>query len=145
MHARSTRSCRGAPRRPNQRRCGIHRRIEELFTSELRAVVRDNGVRDSKAMDDVKEEQHACSDLITEIGRASIHFVNLSMAISKCVYMVELPNLVPPRSAHLSLDTKHSGENTTLLDSVGHTPGENPKIHIFAIRITNERIKLTSF
>ena len=24
-------------------------------------------------------------------------------------------------------------------------PGENPKIHIFAIRITNERIKLTSF
>ena len=31
---------------------------EELFPGELCAVVRDNGVRDSKAMDDVKEEQH---------------------------------------------------------------------------------------
>ena len=27
----------------------------------------------------------ACSDLITEIGRASIHFVNLSTTTSKCV------------------------------------------------------------
>ena len=32
--------------------------LEELFPGELRAVVRDNGVWDSKAMDDVKEEQH---------------------------------------------------------------------------------------
>ena len=31
---------------------------EELLSGELGAVVRDNGVRDSKAMDDVKEEQH---------------------------------------------------------------------------------------
>ena len=31
---------------------------EELFPGELCAVVRGNGVRDSKAMDDVKEEQH---------------------------------------------------------------------------------------
>ena len=31
---------------------------EELFSGELRIVVRDNGVRDSKAMDNVKEEQH---------------------------------------------------------------------------------------
>ena len=31
---------------------------EELLFSELCAVVRDNGVRDSKAMGDVKEEQH---------------------------------------------------------------------------------------
>ena len=59
--------------------------------------------------------------------------------------MAEPPNLMPPRGARLPLDTKHSGENTKLLGSVGHTPGENPKIHIFAIRITNERIKLTSF
>ena len=29
---------------------------EELFPSELRAIVRDNRVQDSKAMDDVKEE-----------------------------------------------------------------------------------------
>ena len=54
-------------------------------------------------------------------------------------------NLMPPGSARLPLDTKHSKENTKLLGSVGHTPGENPKIHIFVIRITNERIKLTSF
>ena len=52
---------------------------------------------------------------------------------------------MPHRSACLPLDTKHSRENAKLLDSIGHTPGENPKIHIFAIRITNERIKLTSF
>ena len=32
--------------------------LEELFFSELHAVVHDNGVWDSKAMDDVKEEQH---------------------------------------------------------------------------------------
>ena len=59
--------------------------------------------------------------------------------------MTEPPNLMPHRSACLPLDTKHSRENAKLLDPVGHTPGENPKIHIFAIRITNERIQLTSF
>ena len=32
--------------------------LEELLFGELRAIVRDNGVWDSKAMDDVKEEQH---------------------------------------------------------------------------------------
>ena len=32
--------------------------LKELLSSELRAVVRDDGVRDPKAMDDVKEEQH---------------------------------------------------------------------------------------
>ena len=31
---------------------------KELFHGELCVVVRDNGVWDSKAMDDVKEEQH---------------------------------------------------------------------------------------
>ena len=60
-------------------------------------------------------------------------------------FVVEPPNLIPHRSARLLLDTKHSRENTKLLGSVGHTPRENPKIHIFAIRITNEIIKLTSF
>ena len=59
--------------------------------------------------------------------------------------VAEPPNLMPPRSARLPLDTKHPRENTKLLGSVGHTPGENSKIHNFAIRITNERIKLTSF
>ena len=32
--------------------------LEELLSSELRAIVHDNGVQDSKAMDDIKEEQH---------------------------------------------------------------------------------------
>ena len=45
--------------------------------------------------------------------------------------VVEPPNLMPPRSARLPLDTKHSRENTKLLGSIGHTPGENLKIHIF--------------
>ena len=59
--------------------------------------------------------------------------------------MADPPNPIPSRSACLPLDTKHLRENTKLLGSVGHTPGENPKIHIFAIRIINEIIKLTSF
>ena len=59
--------------------------------------------------------------------------------------VTEPPNLMTPRSARLPLDTKHSRENTKLLGFVGHTPEENPKIHIFATRITNKRIKLTSF
>ena len=59
--------------------------------------------------------------------------------------VAEPHNLIPPRSARLPLDTKHPKENTNLLGSIGHSPGENPKIHIFAIKITNERIKLTSF
>ena len=32
--------------------------LEELLPSELRAIVHDNGVRYSKAMGDIKEEQH---------------------------------------------------------------------------------------
>ena len=59
--------------------------------------------------------------------------------------VAEPPNLMSHRSACLPSDTKHSRKNTKLLGSVGHTPGENPKIHIFPIRITNERIKLTIF
>ena len=66
-------------------------------------------------------------------------------SVGQKVLVAEPPNLVPPRSAHLPLDTKHPKENTKLLGSVGHTSGENTKIHIFVIRITNERIKLTSF
>ena len=41
---------------------------EELLSDELRVIIHDNRVRDSKAMDDVKEEQHGFSDLIAEIG-----------------------------------------------------------------------------
>ena len=60
-------------------------------------------------------------------------------------HVVEPSNLMSSKSIRLLLDTKRPKENTKLLGSVGHTPGENPKIHIFAIRITNERIKLTIF
>ena len=49
--------------------------------------------------------------------------------------VAEPPNLMPPRSTYLPLDTKYSRKNTKLRCSVGHTPRENPKIHFF-IRIT---------
>jgi hypothetical protein len=32
--------------------------VQELLSSELRAIVGDDGVRDPKAMDDVGEERH---------------------------------------------------------------------------------------
>ena len=69
----------------------------------------------------------------------------MSVNVNLNIYVAEPSNLMPLRSARLLLDTKQPRENTKLLGSVEHTPGENPKIHIFAIRITNERIKLTSF
>ena len=47
------------------------------------------------------------------------------------VPVAEPPNLMLPRSTCLPLDTKYSRENTKLRSSVGHTPRENPKIHIF--------------
>ena len=34
-------------------------KLEEFLASELRAIVRDDGVWDSKAIDDVEEEQHS--------------------------------------------------------------------------------------
>ena len=51
---------------------------EELLPSELHAIVHDNGVRDSKVWTISRKNSTACSDLIVEIGRATIHFVNLS-------------------------------------------------------------------
>jgi len=58
---------------------------EELLFGELHAVVRDDGVRDSKAVDDVEEELHGL--LVFDHGNrpSLIHFVNLSTATSKCV------------------------------------------------------------
>jgi len=35
-------------------------KVQELLTYELRVVIRDNGVWDSKSMDDVYKEQHGC-------------------------------------------------------------------------------------
>ena len=37
--------------------------LEELLPGELRAVVHDDGVWDSKVMDDVEEEQHGLLEL----------------------------------------------------------------------------------
>ena len=47
------------------------------------------------------------------------------------VIVTELPNLIPPRSTCLSLDTKYLREDTKSRGSVEHTLRENPKIHIF--------------
>ena len=59
--------------------------LEELLPSELRVVVSDNGVWYSKAMDDIKEEQHSLLGLDRGDQLASIHFVNLSTVTSKWV------------------------------------------------------------
>ena len=45
--------------------------------------------------------------------------------------VAEPPNLMPPRSTCLPLDTKYSREDTKLRSYVKHTPRKNPKIHIF--------------
>jgi hypothetical protein len=58
--------------------------VQELLASELGAIVGDDGVRDPKAMDDVGEERHACSDLMLVRGQTSIHLENLSTATSRC-------------------------------------------------------------
>ena len=46
--------------------------------------------------------------------------------------VAEPPNLMPPRSTCLPLDTKYSRNDAKLRSSVEHTPRENPKIHIFS-------------
>ena len=45
--------------------------------------------------------------------------------------VAEPPNLMPPKSACLPLDTKYSRKDTKLRNFVEHTPKENPKIYIF--------------
>jgi len=42
--------------------------IQELSIGELRIVIRDNGVWYSKSVDNICEEQHACSALILVMG-----------------------------------------------------------------------------
>jgi hypothetical protein len=58
--------------------------VQELLPSELCAIVGDDRVRDPKAMDDVCEERHSCSDLMLVRGRTSIHLENVSMVTSRC-------------------------------------------------------------
>jgi hypothetical protein len=69
--------------RPEHTDVVIVTEIQKLFTSELGAIVHDDAVGNSKAVDDVGKKSTACSDLMLVIGRASIHLENLSMATSK--------------------------------------------------------------
>ena len=72
--------------------------LEELLSSELCAIVHDDGVWDSKAMDDVEEEQHGllgfdCGDRLSfyplgkfvygdkQVGVAPEHFFERSNQI----------------------------------------------------------------
>ena len=71
----------------------------EFTAGELCAIVCDDGVRYSEAMDDIGKTSTACSDLIVEIDRASIHFINLSMVTSRWV---------KPTGAFLSGPTRSS-------------------------------------
>jgi hypothetical protein len=48
-------------------------------------MVRDDGVRDSEAMDDVREETHCLLGPNVGEGRTSIHLENLLMATNRCV------------------------------------------------------------
>ena len=60
-------------------------KLEELCPSELRAIVHDNGVRDSKAMDDVEEEQYGLLGLDRGDRPSFYSFCDLSMVTSKWV------------------------------------------------------------
>ena len=60
--------------------------VQELFASELSAVVGDDDVGNPKPVDDVSEKRTACSERMLVMGRASIHLENLSMATNKWVY-----------------------------------------------------------
>jgi hypothetical protein len=51
----------------------------------LGAIIRDDAVRNPKAVDDVGKNSTACSGLMLVIGQVSIHLENLSMAMSKWV------------------------------------------------------------
>ena len=63
MCARPARSCGVAPRGPIDPDVVFIAKSKELLSGELCAIVYDDGVQDSKAMDDVKEEQHGLLEL----------------------------------------------------------------------------------
>ena len=63
MCARPTRSSGGARWPPNQFDVLFVVELNEFPTGELRAIVCDDGVRYSEAMDDVEEEQHSLLEL----------------------------------------------------------------------------------
>jgi hypothetical protein len=60
-------------------------KIIELPSCELHVVVGDDGVRDFKAMDDVREKSHRLLGPDVGKGQTSIHLENLSMATNRSV------------------------------------------------------------
>ena len=64
---------------------------EELLSSEMSAVVHDDGVRDSEAMDDVEEEQHGLLGLDRR-DRPSLY------PLCKLVYGEKQVGIAPRRS-----------------------------------------------
>ena len=68
---------------------------EELLLGELHVVVHDNGVRDSKAMDDVKEEEHGLLGL-DHRDWSSLY------PLCKLVYDDKQVHIVPGRSLERS-------------------------------------------
>jgi hypothetical protein len=58
---------------------------KEFLPYELHAVIRDYGVRNPKAVDDVRDEFDDLFRLDLHNQPGSIHLVNLSMATSRCV------------------------------------------------------------
>ena len=60
-------------------------KLKELLSGELRTVVCDNGVWDSKAMDDVEEEQYGLLGLDRGDRPSFYSFCDLSMVTSKWV------------------------------------------------------------
>ena len=58
---------------------------KELLSGEQRAIVRDDGVRDSKAMDDVVEEQHGLLGFDRRDQPSLYPLCNLSMVTSRWV------------------------------------------------------------
>ena len=54
-----------------------------------------------------------------------------ALFIPAAASVAEPPNLMPPKSTRLLLDTKYSRDDTKLRSFVGHTPWEDPKTHIF--------------
>ena len=71
-----------------------------------------------------KSEQHT-----RQLDRIHEHRLELRPSAGD---VAELSNLMLSRSTYLPLDTKYSRKDIKLHGPIGHTPGENPKIHIFS-------------
>ena len=75
---------------------------KELCPGELRAIVRDNGLRDSKVMDDVKEEQYGLLRL-DHGDRSSLYLLHKLVYGDKQVHIAPRHSL--ERSDHIEPQT----------------------------------------